>query len=410
MAPKHTSDWNTAFESMKTNLALSDDAIGVFAISLHFNLDDVQEIASDAITGGRDDKKCDMVYIDKEKEIAVLAQCYISQKHRDAAPSNKASDLNTAITWLLNADMNTLPDSIKGQADELRNAIELGEVSQLHIWYVHNLPGSANVVDELRTVEKSARAALRQYERGSSINVFADEISEERLAELYAQAERAILVNDNITITVPDAIILEQRDWTSVITSVPGVWLQQLYQKYGTSLFSANLRGYLGSRKSDANINSGMKSTALDEPENFCVYNNGITALVHDFKLMRRTRRGRNLNITGISIVNGAQTTGSIGSAERLVSSDLQVAVRFVKVNKDSIVSNIVRYNNSQNKIQAADFRSTDPIQSRLRREFAVIPQAEYEGGRRGGASDAIKRSRASGLTPTLGTLCFGRR
>src|SRR5215468_8745523 len=85
---------------MKANYCLTDDAIGVFAINLRFNLDDIQTIASEAITGGGDDKKCDVVYVDKEREIAVIAQCYMSPKQRPAAPSNKAADLNTALTWL----------------------------------------------------------------------------------------------------------------------------------------------------------------------------------------------------------------------------------------------------------------------------------------------------------------------
>jgi len=53
-----------------------------------------------------------------------------------------------------------------------------------------------------------------------------------------------------------------------------------------------------------------------------------------------------------------------------------------------------VRFNNSQNKVQASDFRSTDSIQTRLRQEFVRIPGAEYDGGRRGGAADAIRRRR----------------
>jgi hypothetical protein len=39
---------------MKRNYALSDDAIGVFAINLRFNLDDIQTIVSEALTGGGD--------------------------------------------------------------------------------------------------------------------------------------------------------------------------------------------------------------------------------------------------------------------------------------------------------------------------------------------------------------------
>jgi hypothetical protein len=106
--------WRNAFEVMKTNYSLTDDAIGVFAINLRFNLDDIQTIVSEAITGGGDDKKCDVLYVDKEREIAVIAQCYISQKIREAAPANKASDLNTALTWLLSTNLDNLSDALKG--------------------------------------------------------------------------------------------------------------------------------------------------------------------------------------------------------------------------------------------------------------------------------------------------------
>ena len=182
-----------------------------------------------------------------------------------------------------------------------------------------------------------------------------------------------------------------------------GSWLHDLYHRYKTDLFSANLRGYLGSRESESNINNGIKTTAHEQPRNFYVYNNGITALVLDYELGKRSKRGRKLKITGISIVNGAQTTGSIANLDEIPSSDLQVAIRFVKANKDAIIANVVRFNNSQNKLQAADFRSTDPIQERLRTEFDAIPDAEYEGGRRGGASDVIKRSKFTLPSYTVG-------
>jgi AIPR protein len=397
------SGWRNAFKVMKSNYSLTDDAIGVFAINLRFNLDDIQTIVTEAITGGGDDKKCDVVYVDKEREIAVVAQCYISQRHRDAAPSSKAADLNTALAWLLSANLDELPDVLKGRADELRSAIHAGEVKQLFIWYVHNLPCSTNVQNELHAVENTARAALARYPSGQDINIFAEEICEAQLDRLYVQAERTVIVTDEITTTVPDAIELREHDWTSVVTTVSGAWLHQLYHRYKTDLFSANLRGYLGSRDSDSNINNGIKTTAREEPRNFYVYNNGITALVLDYELGRRTRAGRRLKITGISIVNGAQTTGSLSSLAELLPPDLQVAIRFVKANKHVLVANVVRYNNSQNKIQAADFRSTDAIQERLRIEFDAIPDAEYEGGRRGGASDAIKRSKFTLPSYTVG-------
>ena len=386
--------WPSAYKIMRDNYSLSADAIGVFALNLRFNLDDIESIASEAMTGGGDDKKCDVIYVDKELQLAVVAQCYVSSTAKQAAPANKASDLNTAVAWLLSQPIDTLPDGLRGRADELRSAIRAGEIKQLFIWYVHNLPGSKNVRDELSAVEASTKSAIRQIAVNSGINVFAQEICKIELEKLYTQAERTVIVTDEILTTVPDALEVEGSDWTSVATVVTGKWLSDLYRKYQTDLFSANLRGYLGSRESDSNINNGIKTSATEEPGNFYVYNNGITALVLDYELGPRRKSGRKFRINGMSIVNGAQTTGSLGSLIVELPDDLKVSIRFVKAKKESIVSNVVRFNNLQNKLQAADFRSTDGIQDRLRLEFQNIPNAEYEGGRRGGASDAIKRSK----------------
>ena len=259
-----------------------------------------------------------------------------------------------------------------------------------------------NVQNELHSVENSCRSALKTFPQGSDINIFAEEIAREQLGRLYAQAERTVIVTDEFETLVPGVVEIIENDWSSIVTTVRGTWLHKLYDKYGTDLFSANLRGYLGSRESDSNINNGIKTTAQSEPQNFYVYNNGITALVLNYTLLKKTKKGQNLKITGISIVNGAQTTGSIGSSNN-PSEKLQVAIRFVKASKEAIVADVVRYNNSQNKLQAADFRSTDQIQERLRLEFDKIQDAEYEGGRRGGASDAIKRSKYTLPSYTVG-------
>lgn len=56
------------------------------------------------------------------------------------------------------------------------------------------------------------------------------------------------------------------------------------------------------------------------------------------------------------------------------------------------MLGDIVKYNNTQNKVEATDFRSKDSVQDRLRKEFENVPDADYRGGRRGGATDAIQR------------------
>ncbi|OBS09181.1 AIPR family protein [Acidihalobacter prosperus] len=395
--------WQAAYETTKANFGLDDDAIGVFAIQLRFNLDDIKTIAAEAITGGGNDRKCDVLHIDKEMGVAVVAQCYVAQTKKVAAKANKAADLNTAVSWLLSAEIQTLDPLLAGRAQELRDAIRAGDIKQIHCWYVHNLPHSENVRKELETVEQTVRSALSSYSGGSQVNVFAKEMGADAIETLYTKAERAIIVTDTFEVQVPDVVEHKEANWASISTFVPGKWLADLYSRYETDLFSANLRGYLGSRSSDKNINYGIKKTTVDEPENFLVYNNGITSLVLDYVYAKKTNKGRRLKITGISIVNGAQTTGSIASTEGTVDENLLVGVRFVKADSDDLIEKIVKYNNSQNKLEAADFRSNDAVQERLRQEFSGVPDAEYEGGRRGGASDAIRRSKYTLPSYTVG-------
>ncbi|MBR0847427.1 AIPR family protein [Bradyrhizobium diazoefficiens] len=101
------------------------------------------------------------------------------------------------------------------------------------------------------------------------------------------QRLRAALVNSDIKLTVPTGYSINGADWKAYQTFVPGAFLYKLFGDHGADLFSANVRDYLGSRDSDANINSGIKETATGTPENFWVYNNGVTALVNSLTVRK---------------------------------------------------------------------------------------------------------------------------
>jgi hypothetical protein len=141
--------WRDALTSYISDSGLTRDGIGLFAPQLKFGVDDLMNIAGEILTGGDNDKKCDVLYLDPETKFAVVMQCYMSAKPRLAAPSNKAADLNTALSWLLTTPIDSLPEALRGRAVEFRAAISTGDVQQLHVWYVHNLPESQNVNKEL---------------------------------------------------------------------------------------------------------------------------------------------------------------------------------------------------------------------------------------------------------------------
>lgn len=375
-------------------LKYTDNRLLLFALEMYRGIEDIHSVAVDSLTDGKGDKKCDLVFIDREQGYVIIAQgYYCSNNAKKEAPANKASDLNTAVAWLFSKDYDKLPITLKAAAMELDDALSKGEISVIELWYVHNVPESSNVKDELGKVELSASALLKRHYKEDVETVTAKEIGKNTLETWYRGTQAPILVTESATFDTTGGYYTKGDNWAAYSTAIPAKWLQTMYDKHGRDLFCANVRDYLGSRRSDKNINYNMKLTAQNHPERFWVYNNGITALVNDFAHDADGNSGM-LEIQGIAIVNGAQTTGALGSVKNAELVNAFVPVRFVKCSDQETIQKIIHYNNSQNKLEAADFRSNDPIQSRLRREFEDIPDVAYQGGRRGGDIDKISRKR----------------
>lgn len=366
----------------------------LYAIETKFRIDDIHSLASTCLTDNSDDKKCDLIFVDEDRGVAVIAQAYQSTRNRPSAPSNKAADLNVAAGWLLNRSIDNLPDCLKPGAIELHSAIENNNIKTLYFWYVHNLPESENVAKELKIVELTAQNSIKANFPSNTIDTIqAIEVGVNTLENWYKEFTVPILVTDSFQLTVPNGYEITGPKWQAFVTAVSISWLYKLYRTHKTLLFSANIRDYLGTRRSDNNINFGIQESASNQYENFWVYNNGLTILVNDFEVLKKFKSGKaSLEIRGISIVNGAQTTGAIGNLKKRPDKKGMVPVRFVKCNDPDIVVDIIQYNNSQNRVEAADYRSNDLIQKRLREEFKRIPDCDYSGGRRGGDQNAIMR------------------
>ncbi|EJF52044.1 AIPR protein [Saprospira grandis DSM 2844] len=361
----------------------------LYSLQLKYSIEDIHSVASIALVDGPNDKKTDLLYIDDELGEAVIAQGYFSKKEgRTHAPANKASDLNTSVSWLLTRNLEDLPEALRSAAKELREKIKNNEISRITLWYCHNRSESTNVEQELTSAENTLSSILKNHFSDKTIDVHSLEVGLKKTEEWYKELTVPILMTDDITLDNCTGFENSGTDWSSFSTSFPANKLYDLYKKYDTSLFSANVRDYLGSRNSSANINNGIKETAKDDSEHFFVYNNGITALVNNFQYNAKTKK---LTIEGLSIVNGAQTTGAIGTLDTSPDKEMTVPIRLIKCANQKTVQLIVKYNNSQNKITAPDFRSSDSIQKRITKEFQKL-QLEYS-PRRGNATDIITRS-----------------
>lgn len=373
------------------------NSIALFAAELILGIEDAETFAADALTDNGNDKKCDLIAVDRDRALIIVAQAYATLKpedNRGEAPAGKTTDLNTAVSWLLSGETSNLPDVLKDAFVEARDALKEGEISELQIWSVHNCNSSKNVERELQQTCLTADSLLKRHFSNAQVSVTSQEIGIAEINDLYRRATLPIVVEDNLEFSVNGGFEISGDGWQSFNTAIRLDELRTHWKTFGKNLLSPNIRDYLGVRKSEKNINYGIKNSAQNNAEEFFIYNNGITAIVHSFE------HDRDMNVVrvhGLGIVNGGQTTGSIGTLSDREATSLDkahVQVRFVKSADTSRLKNVVKFNNTQNKVEATDFRSSDAVQDRLRTEFELIPEATYKGARRGGVDNIMRRER----------------
>lgn len=360
-----------------------DNSLLLYALQLRYDIEDIISVASDALTDGSDDKKCDLIYIDRDSGFAVVAQAYMKKNplETDLAKVNKASDLNTAASWIFARNIDDIPDRIKDAVGELQDAVKEGDINTIYFWYVHNMNEKNNpeVQEELNTVQIAAQKLVNSFVKDNSVKIVALEVGNATIEKWFNSSKKRIRVEDTIHVEgIGNVFEINGNKWRACVTAVKGSWIRRLYLKYKDDLFSGNPRNYLGAGKRKNKINLGIMDTVEKQPENFWAYNNGLTALVNDYCI------GDNIikSVKGITIINGAQSTGAIGAVETL-KDDFLVPIRFIVCSDPKIIEEIINNNNKQNEILPSDLRSNDKQQVRLRNEFKKYPQLYYSGGRR---------------------------
>jgi len=186
-----------------------------------------------------------------------------------------------------------------------------------------------------------------------------------------------------------------ESDISSYVCVMPGTVLRDLYDNYGQRLLESNVRTFLQFR---GKVNQGMKSTLLQNPENFFAYNNGLTVTASNIELDDVSGQLMIKKLGNMQIVNGGQTTSAIyfsplskGKQQGIDFRNIDLTKVFVQMkltvianDEDSeiIKANVARYANSQNAIQAADLISNHPIHRAIEKQSRSVwaPPSETTG------------------------------
>lgn len=321
--------------------------------------------AVNSITDGYDDNGIDAIYFDKSSKTLWLVQAKFIESGQGGVDNGDIEKFAKGVKKLINADFSSFNDRVQSRQEEILEALDDSSVTiQILIAYTgkqlssHNLESLQDLLNEQNDTEELI--ALTDF----------------NIDKAYKGLEAGISsapINEDFFISSWGFI---DEPYKSYYGKITGEDLATLWTKYGKRLFARNIRNFLGTSA----VNEEIAKTITDEPENFIYFNNGITILCESIK--KKPIGGNDKSIgafscQGISVVNGAQTFGSIGSfagQEGISLEKVKVLVKFISLEEspDGFGERITIATNTQNKVDRKDFVSLDPEQSRISTELKL--------------------------------------
>lgn len=187
----------------------------------------------------------------------------------------------------------------------------------------------------------------------------------ERCKSLENDFNVELNIKDIIPLTVQNNIRIKKAyAFTCEATELLKLLIKNEDGSLRRSLFNSNVRDYLGNTGS---VNSEIEHTIATEPEMFLMCNNGITIVCSDFIQIR----DKIVSIDNPQIVNGCQTCSTI-FLQRANNSlqNVQVLVKLICTDDNSITTKIVRGTNRQNQVLEESFETTKPFHQKIEDYF----------------------------------------
>lgn len=341
-------------------------AIAALAIVMRCGID--YDSATQTITDGYHDMGIDAVYNDASQKKLILVQSKWRKDGTGSVSQEEANAFIAGVKRVLNLDFDGCNAKLSAKQAEITAAIRDMEY-QIEMVFCHT--GSQSI----------DTYALRP------VNELLGQVNEDDTTELLVFVENKLqdiydyLANGQNS----DSIILDDvllNNWGTIDApykayygTIPVAAIGEWFKQYGNKLFAKNIRYYKGSTE----VNQGIKEVLKNEPDKFFYYNNGIKVLCKKITKKAAYSTDRNTGLfvlEGVSLVNGAQTTGTIGTVyaeapELLNSACVYIQMIDLGEASEEQATQITKLSNTQNRIEGKDFASLDPNQERLRMELS---------------------------------------
>lgn len=325
-----------------------------------------EELSALNITDGYHDLGLDAIYLDENQKTLFVVQSKWRNNGEGSITASEIASFTLGIKRILNFELEGANEKVMAKKTEIDTAISsMGY--KVEAVFIHT--GNSNMNS---FVIKPMNDLIKDVNDDAGDNLHFSQISFKDVYNYLANIE----VFENIKI---DDVVLNnwgkiERPYLSYYGMISAVAIGEWFKQYGNKLFAKNLRFYKGRTE----VNEGIRKVLMDEPENFFYYNNGIKLLCQ--RIIRKAKNSTNnttgiFTLEGVSLINGAQTTGSIGSIyfeEPNKLKDANVMIQMIDMSNmpESVSKLITKLSNTQNRIENKDFAAQDPVQDKIKREL----------------------------------------
>lgn len=367
---------NCATTDVDYSIKMTSRAIAAFAIHYLGKADDIQ--AAQGVCDSPEDGGIDGIFVNHTEKIVVVVQSKFNQSGTATWSTDDFLRFKTACEYLQQCEFRRFDEILQAISADISAALDSIDYKFKFVMAHTGKRGAA--ADILRDMQQwqdelNDAALVRQDTPDNELPFQVHLVSAEDMTEWMR-------VQHTGSVSLSDVELEEygkiESPYIAYYGIVGGDQVYEWWQDHSTDLFTKNIRNLLG--KTD--VNESIRDTALNNPDKFWFFNNGVTVLVRDVRPHRRNNdrertRGR-FTFSDVSIINGAQTVSNIGYVGEQDSShlaDIKVQIRFIHIppeENEDIIDLITRANNHQNRVLGRDFASQHPEQLRLRDELAI--------------------------------------